>query len=44
MDQLFDEWVLELRRKGRSPNTILGYEKTYHRNIEATLGAKPVAR
>lgn len=44
VDQLFDEWIIELRRKGRSPNTILGYEKVYGRNIKATLGAKPVAK
>jgi len=38
VDHLFGEWIVELRRKGRSPNTIHGYKKTYERNIRATLG------
>jgi integrase len=44
VDQLFAEWILELERKGRSPNTIYNYDKTYHRNIQATLGTKSVTK
>jgi integrase len=44
VEDLFQEWIVELRRKGRSPNTILGYEKTYGRNIRATLGTTPVTK
>ena len=44
LDHLFDEWVIELERKGRSPNTIHGYAKTYRRNIQPTLGKVPVAK
>lgn len=39
LDHLHEEWILELRRKGRSPNTIDGYEKVYRRNISPTLGS-----
>ena len=38
VDHLFEEWVIELERKGRSPNTVHGYKKTYRRNIQPTLG------
>ena len=38
VDDLFHEWVQELERKGRSPNTIHNYVKVYHHDIEATLG------
>ncbi|MGZ4681791.1 MAG: hypothetical protein ACXWB2_15550 [Acidimicrobiales bacterium] len=31
VDQLFADWILELERKGRSPNTIHNYQKTYRR-------------
>ena len=44
VDQLFADWILELERKGRSPNTILNYRKTYRRNIEATLGQVEVSK
>jgi integrase len=42
LDDLFGEWIVELRRKGRSPNTIDGYEKVYRRNIQPTVGRKQV--
>lgn len=42
VDVLFGEWIVELRRKGRSPNTIRGYESVYRHNIRASLGSKPV--
>jgi hypothetical protein len=29
VDHLFADWILELERKGRSPNTVLNYQKTY---------------
>ena len=38
VDDLFDEWIVELRRKGRSPNTVYGYQRVYDRNIRPTLG------
>jgi integrase len=44
VDDLFGEWIVELGRKGRSPNTILGYERVYRRNIEPTLGSREVAK
>lgn len=44
VEQLYGDWIVELRRKGRSPNTIHGYEKTYARNIRSTLGGKPVTK
>ena len=37
LDDLFGEWIVELGRKGRSPNTIRGYELVYRRNIQPTL-------
>lgn len=42
--ELFEEWILELKRKGRSPNTIDGYQRTYHRNIEPTMGKVRVTK
>ena len=42
--ELFDEWILELQRKGRSPNTIDSYQRTYRRNIEPTMGVKRVTK
>lgn len=44
MNDLFVEWIIELERKGRSPNTIKGCEKVYRRNIQATLGTRQVAK
>ena len=44
LDHLHEEWILELRRKGRSPNTIDGYEKVYRRNIGPTLGSMLVTK
>jgi integrase len=44
VDELFSEWIRELERKGRSPNTIHNYEKTYRRNIQPTLGKKAVTK
>jgi integrase len=44
LDDLFAEWIIELRRKGRSPNTVHGYELVYERNIKPTLGAMPVTK
>jgi len=32
MDDLYVDWVLELERKGRSPNTVRGYRSTYEHN------------
>lgn len=42
LDDLFDDWLVELRRKGRSPNTIRRYEQVYRHNIQARLGSRPV--
>ena len=44
VDQLYDEWIVELRRKGRSPNTVYGYQRVYERNIRPTLGAVAVTK
>ncbi|MFP5488196.1 MAG: tyrosine-type recombinase/integrase [Acidimicrobiia bacterium] len=44
VDDLFAEWIIELRRKGRSPNTVHGYELNYNRNIRPTLGRVPVTK
>ena len=44
VDALFADWIVELRRKGRSPNTVYGYEKVYQRNIQPTLGAMQVRK
>lgn len=44
LGELFEEWLLELKRKGRSPNTIDSYQRTYHRNIEPTMATKRVAK
>jgi len=44
VDHLYAEWILELRRKGRSPNTVYGYERVYERNIRPTLGLVPVTK
>ena len=44
VDELFVDWIVELKRKGRSPNTIDGYEKVYARNIKPTLGKTLVTK
>src|SRR5262249_15632203 len=44
VDDLFQDWLIELRRKGRSPHTTYGYEKVYSRNIRATLGGVQVTK
>lgn len=40
VDQLFADWIVELERKGRAPNTVRSYEDLYRRNIQPTLGSK----
>jgi integrase len=44
MDDLFDAWIVELRRKGRSPNTVLGYERKYRHDVQPTLGRVAVRK
>lgn len=44
VDQLFRDWIKELERKGRSPNTISGYTKHYTHDIKPTLGKVPVRK
>ena len=44
VDHLYAEWVVELRRKARSPNTVYGYERVYERNIRPTLGKVAVTK
>ena len=41
---LFSNWIAELERKGRSPNTVAGYRHTYERNIKPTFENVPVAK
>jgi len=42
VDDLFGEWIVELRRKGRAANTVRSYENMYRRNLQPTLGHRPV--
>jgi integrase len=44
VDDLFVDWIVELKRKGRSPNTIRGYELVYGRNVKPTLGGVQVTK
>ena len=44
MNDLFDDWIVELQRNGRSPNTVHGYEKIYNHNIKPTLGRMAVTK
>ena len=44
VDQLYRDWIEELRRKGRSPNTVYGYEKVYERSIRPSLGRVAVRK
>ncbi|MGZ5370153.1 MAG: tyrosine-type recombinase/integrase, partial [Aeromicrobium sp.] len=44
VDDLFADWIVELARKGRSPNTIHGYERVYRHDIQPTLGSMPVTK
>ena len=44
VDDLFADWIVELERKGRSPNTIRGYERVYRHDIQPTLGRLPVTK
>jgi len=44
LDDLFEEWIIELERKGRSPNTIRGYRQVYRKNISPSLGRKQVTK
>jgi hypothetical protein len=44
VDDLFADWTVELHRKGRSPNTIRGYERVYRHDIQPTLGTMPVTK
>ena len=44
LDDLCEAWLVELDRKGRSPNTIHNYRKTYQHDIASTMGRVPVAK
>jgi integrase len=44
LDDLFEAWIIEPRRKGRSPHTLHGYERVYERNIRPTLGKVEVSK
>jgi hypothetical protein len=44
VEDLFQDWIVALQRKGRSPNAIHGSEKTYRLNIRATLATVPVRK
>ena len=44
VEELYREWIAELRRKGRSPNTVYGYERVYERNVRPTLGKVAVTK
>ena len=42
LDDLVADWLVELRRKGRSPNTIRRHEQVFRRDVQARLGSRPV--
>lgn len=44
VDELFAQWIVELRRKGRSPHTVYGYERVYVRNVRPLLGKMAVGK
>ncbi|MBK5332809.1 MAG: hypothetical protein JJD93_12605 [Ilumatobacteraceae bacterium] len=44
LNDLFDDWIVELQRKGRSPNTVHGYEKIYNNTIKPMLGRMAVTK
>src|SRR4051794_18400351 len=44
VEQLYQDWIVELRRKGRSPNAVYGYERVYERNIRPRLGTIAVRK
>lgn len=44
VDQLYAEWIKELERKGRAPNTIRNYAKTYRVNIRPGFGSMAVKK
>ena len=44
VDDLFDDWIVVLKRRGRSPNTVHGYAKSYEHNIRPTLGRMAVTK
>jgi len=44
MDDLYADWIVELERKGRSPNTVRGYRSTYEHNVRPTLGKVQVSK
>ncbi|MFV0525077.1 MAG: tyrosine-type recombinase/integrase [Acidimicrobiales bacterium] len=44
VDQLCTAWLAELERKGRSPNTIHNYRKTYRHDIAPTLSNVKVTK
>ncbi len=44
LDQLCDEWLVELERLGRSPSTIYNYRKHYEHDIAPTLGRTRVSK
>ena len=42
VDDLFDDWIVVLKCKGRSSNTVHGYAKSYENNICPTLSRMAV--
>ncbi len=44
LDDLCEAWLQELERKGRSPNTIHNYRKSYRHDVAPTLGRKRVTK
>lgn len=44
VETLCKEWLVELRRKGRSPTTIDEYERRYNHDIHTAIGHLPVTR
>lgn len=44
VDDLCREWLRELERKGRSPNTIRNYRRHYEHDVKPTLGRVEVRK
>lgn len=44
VEELCQEWLVELVRKGRSPNTVANYRRHYEHDVRPTLGSVEVRK
>ncbi len=44
LDDLCTDWLIELKRKDRSPTTVREYERRYQHDIQPTLGSMHVSK